>query len=148
MPAGTTKIVKGAKVVKGLDKASDARKGLKNADAISEGRKFEIDELKKAIDRGENVSSQTRLVPKNGKGNVKGNRTNTDQLIKNEDGTFTIVETKRSSSTRLSKGPREAKKYVEKGNGIFEVRSERPEQGLYVGDKIKVKEYRRVNKKK
>ena len=94
------------------------------------------------------MSSQTRLVPKNGKGNVKGNRTNTDQLIKNEDGTFTIVETKRSSSTRLSKGPREAKKYVEKGNGIFEVRSERPEQGLYVGDKIKVKEYRRVNKKK
>lgn len=100
-----------------------------------------------------NLSTRTQLanfartLKKYGKGNVKGNRTNTDQLIKNEDGTFTIVETKRSSSTRLSKGQREAKEHVEKGNGIFEVRSERPEQGLYVGDKIKVKEYRRVNKK-
>lgn len=114
MPAGTTKIVKGAKVVKGLDKASDARKGLKNADAISEGRKFEIDELKKAIDRGENVSSQTRLVPKNGKGNVKGNRTNTDQLIKNEDGTFTIVETKRSRQLACPRAQEKLKNMLKK----------------------------------
>ena len=34
------------------------------------------------IEQGLNVSSHTRLVPLNSKGNVKGNRTNVDQLIK------------------------------------------------------------------
>ena len=33
------------------------------------------------------------------------------------------------------------------GNGIFEVRSNRSNQGLHKGDKIRVKEYNRVNKK-
>lgn len=147
VPAGASKVVSGGtKVAKGLDKASDTRKGLKNAGAISDGRKFEADELKRAVDGGKNVSSQTRLVPQNGKGNVKGNRTNTDQLIKNDDGTFSIVETKRSSTTPLSKGQKAAQKHVDNGNGIFEVRSNRPEQGLSKGDKIRVKEYHRVNK--
>lgn len=38
-------------------------------------------------------------------------------------------------------------KHVNSGNGIFEVRSTRPNQGLHKGDKIRVKEYNRVNKK-
>ena len=148
VPAGVSKVVKGGtKVAKGLDEVSSTRKGLKNADAIAEGRKFEADELKRAIGGGKNVSSQTRLVPKNGKGNVKGNRTNADQLIKNKDGSFTIVETKRSSTTPLTKGQKAAQKHVNSGNGIFEVRSNRPNQGLHKGDKIRVKEYNRVNKK-
>ena len=148
VPAGVSKVVKGGtKVAKGLGEVSSTRKGLKNADAIAEGRKFEADELKRAIGDGKNVSSQTRLVPKNGKGNVKGNRTNADQLIKNKDGSFTIVETKRSSTTPLTKGQKAAQKHVNSGNGIFEVRSNRPNQGLHKGDKIRVKEYNRVNKK-
>lgn len=90
--------------------------------------------MKRAIGDGKNVSSQTRLVPKNGKRNVKGNRTNADQLIKNKDGSFTIVETKRSSTTPLTKGQKAAQKHVNSGNGIFEVRSNRPNQGLHKGD--------------
>ena len=149
VPAGATKIVKGGtKVVNNLDNVSDAQKILKNADAISEGRRFEIDELKRAVDEGKNVSTQTRVVPLNGKGNIKGNRTNTDQLIKNEDGTFSIVETKLSSTTSLSKGQKAARNHINNGNGIFEVRSNKPEQGLHKGDKIEVKEYIRINKNK
>ena len=78
---------------------------------------------------------------------VYGARTNADQLIKNKDGSFTIVETKRSSTTPLTKGQKAAQKHVNSGNGIFEVRSNRPNQGLHKGDKIRVKEYNRVNKK-
>ena len=60
-----SKVVKGGtKVAKGLGEVSSTRKGLKNADAIAEGWKFEADELKRAIGSGKNVSSQTRLVPK------------------------------------------------------------------------------------
>lgn len=121
-------------------------KGLKNAKQVKEGVEFEKKELAKATKQGKNVSSQKRLVPQNGKGNVKGNRTNADQLIKNDDGTFTIVETKRSSSTRLSKGQRAAKNHVENGNGIFEVRSYDYQHKLKPGDKIKVSEYKRHNK--
>ena len=147
VPAGTTKVIKGGtKVAKGLDKVSETRKGLKNSKAISEGRKFEKAELNKTKKSGKNVSSQTRLVPQNKKGNVKGNRTNADQLIKNDDGTYTIVETKRSSATRLSKGQKAAQDHVKDGNGVFEVRSNRPKQGLSKGQKIVVKDYQRVNK--
>lgn len=65
VPAGVSKVVKGGtKVAKGLGEVSSTRKGLKNADAIAEGRKFEADELKRAIGDGKNVSSQTRLFPK------------------------------------------------------------------------------------
>lgn len=44
-----------------------------------------------------------RLVPKNGKGNVKGNRMDSDQLIENDDNTISIKETKCSSSTKQFK---------------------------------------------
>ena len=119
-------------------------KKIKNAHAIAEGKKFEIDELAKSIAKEKKVIGKVRLVPQNGKGNVKGNRTDTDQLISNNDGTYTIIETKRSASTPLSRGQNAAKKHVEKGNGIFEVRSDKG--GLRKEQQIKVKEYKRVNK--
>ncbi len=59
---------------------------------------------------------------------------------------FSIVETKRSSTTHLSKGQKAAREHVDNGNGIFEVRSNRPGQGLSKGGKIRVKDYHRVNK--
>lgn len=137
----------GAKTtVKAVDKAIDAKKVVKNADAIAEGRKFEADQLARSVSEGKNVTRRNRLVPQNGKGNVKGNRTDTDQLIKNNDGTFSIKETKRSSSTRQSKGQKATQRHVESGNGIFEVRTNQPSQGLRKGDKIQVKNYERINK--
>jgi RHS repeat-associated protein len=134
------------KASKAVDKGADTAKGLKNADAIAEGRKFEAGELQKSIDEGKNVTGNNRLVPQNGKGNVNGNRTNTDQLIKNDDGTFSIVETKRTSTTRQSKGQNTAESHVNKGNGVFETRTNQPSQGLKRGDKIKVKDFIRKNK--
>ena len=147
VPAGATKAVKaGTKITKGIEKASDTKKTLKHANEIKEGREFEKAELNKAIKRGENVSSNARLVPQNGKGNIKGNRTDVDQLIKHDDGTYTIVETKRTASTPLSKGQKEAKMNVEESFGIFEIRTNIPEQNLKKGEKINIIEYRRINK--
>ena len=71
-------------------------------------------------------------------------KVNSDQLIKNSDGTYSIVETKLSSKTPLSKGQKAVQKHVNQGNGVFEVRSNKG--GLSKGDKIQVKEYRRENK--
>ncbi len=119
---------------------------LKNADAIAEGRKFEADELAKTISSGKNTTGRNRLVPQNGKGNVKRNRTDTDQLIKNDDGTFSIVETKLSSTTRQSSGQKAAQKNTTSGSGIFEIRNNQPSQGLKKGDKIQVRDYTRKNK--
>lgn len=137
---------KGVTAIKALEKAKDTKKAVKNAEAIAEGRKFEADELQKAISEGKNATGRNRLVPQNGKGNVKGNRTDTDQLIKNDDGTFSIVETKRTSSTKQTGGQNTAQSHVESGNGVFEVRTNQPSQGLKKGDKIKVVDYKRVNK--
>lgn len=78
----------------------------------------------KAKAEGKDVRTQVRLVPQNGQGNVKGNRMNVDQLIRNEDGSYTIVETKLRSTTPLSKGQKAAKKQIKEGNGMFEVRSD------------------------
>ena len=148
VPAGATKLFKAANkvadVAKTADKAVDATKGLKNAAKIKEGLTYEKESLKASKKAGKNVTSQVRLVPENGKGNVKFNRTNSDQLIKNSDGTYSIVETKLSSKTPLSKGQKAAQKHVNQGNGVFEVRSNKG--GLSKGDKIQVKEYRRENK--
>ena len=102
--------------------------------------------MAKSLSEGKNATGRNRLVPNNGKGNVKGNGTNTDQLIKNEDGTFDIVETKLSKKTKLSKGQKAAKKNVEEGNGEFEIRNNQPSLGLKKGDKIKVNNYIRKNK--
>ncbi len=147
VPAGASKVTKAAK---GLDKASDAKKGLKNADAIKEGKAFEAEELQKAIDRGENVASQVTIVPLNGKGNVKGNRMRTDQLIKNPDGTFTIVETKRTNLTPLSSGQQKAYDHVLNGNGqsMFEIRSDIRKWGLKSGQTIQVRNFERIDKYK
>lgn len=46
----------------------------------------------------------------------------------------------------LSKGQKEAKMNVNNGNGDFEVRSEKDNQGLKPGELIRVKEYKRINK--
>lgn len=122
-------------------------KELKNSDKIKEGKDFEAKELANARKKGKKVSSQTRLVQKNGKGNVKGNRTNADQLIKNEDtGDYSLIETKRSSSSLLSKGQKSAKEHVENGDGIFEVRSRDPIQNLRPGDEFKIRDYKRIDK--
>ena len=123
-----------------------AKGTVKNADAIAEGRKFEAEQLDKTASEGKNVTGRNRLVPENGKGNVKGNRTDTDQLIKNDDGTYSIVETKRSSSTSQSTGQKTAQDNVTNGNGTFTTRTNQPSQGLKKGDKIQVRDYTRVNK--
>ncbi|MCK4707675.1 MAG: hypothetical protein KAU21_03580, partial [Gammaproteobacteria bacterium] len=114
VPAGSTKIARMG--------AEGVEKGLKNADKIAEGKKFEIDKFQEAIDAGKNVTGRNRLVPQNGKGNKKGNRTDTDQLIKNDDGTYSIVETKLRSKTQQSVGQNAAEKQVKSGGGMFEIR--------------------------
>ena len=68
------------------DNAVDVGKGLKNADAIKEGRIFEKMDLAVTKASGVEVTDQIRLVPNNGKGNIKGNRTTVDQLIKKDNG--------------------------------------------------------------
>lgn len=60
-------------------------------------------------------------------------------LKKDNDGHFIIGEAKLTDKTRLSKGQLSAKKHVEQGDGIFEVRSKIDEFGLQPGDKIYVK---------
>ena len=129
-------------------KSDNTISSLKNADAIKEGKDFELDEFTKAISEGQDVKGQIRLVPLNGLGNIKGNRTTVDQLIRNEDGTYSIVETKLRSSTDLSKGQKAAKHHIDFGEngGWFEVRSNIPGWGIYKNDKIFIKSYNRKNK--
>ena len=147
VPAGASKLGKGATTVaKNLDKASDTRKGLKNADAIVEGRKFEAEKLQEAIDRGDNVASQIKLEPLNGIGNVKGNTSFVDQLRLNNDGSYTIVETKLRSTTPLTKGQDAVKTHVENGNGFFVIRSAKDPFNLNKNDVIKVSKHERINK--
>ncbi len=142
----TNKAVDAAKVI---DKVNDTKKALKNADKIAEGRKFEADKVKELIDNGKSVSNNKRLVPQNGKGNVKGNRTNADALVKNKDGkTYTINEYKRTKTTKLSDGQKAAQANVKKGNQKFEVRSNIPSQGLKKGDIIEVTKYKKITKYK
>lgn len=119
------------------ERGVDVVAGLKNAEAIQEGRDFERAMIGKAKAEGKDVRTQVRLVPQNGQGNVKGNRTNVDQLIRNEDGSYTLVETKLRSTTPLSKGQKTAKRQIEEGNGLFEVRSdELRDWGIKNGDFI------------
>ena len=123
---GSNAVAKSAdisKTAKVIDRTPDVKKGLKNADAVKEGKLFEQDELAKSIAEGKDVRGQITLVPQNRGGNVKGNRTKVDQLIKNDDNTYTIIETKLRPSTKLSPGQRKALEHVESGNRMFEVRS-------------------------
>lgn len=90
------------------------------------------------------MRGQITLVPQNGGGNVKGNRTKVDQLIKNDDNTYTIIETKFRPSTKLSPGQRKALEHVEYGNGMFEVRSKRWNEKY--GQFITIKDYKIITK--
>ena len=144
---GSNAVAKSAdisKTAKVIDKTSDVKKGLKNADAVKEGKLFEQDELAKSIAEGKDVRGQITLVPQNGGGNVKGNRTKVDQLIKNDDNTYTIIETKLRPSTKLSPGQRKALEHVEYGNGMFEVRSKRWNEKY--GQFITIKDYKIITK--
>jgi len=120
----------------------EAGRGLRNTKAITEGKNFERVSLNEAKSKGEKVASQIRLVPKNGNGNINGNRTNADQLTKKSNGKYKITETKlRQGTSKLSKGQRTAREYVESGNQDFEVRSNNQDIGLEKGQTIQVDEY-------
>ena len=127
-------------------KSDNTLSGLKHADAIKEGKDFELAELTKAISEGKDVKSQIYLVPLNGSGNQKGNRMIADQLIKNEDGTYYIVETKLRSSTDLSKGQKVADQHIKNDNGYFEIRTEVDGWKLKKGSIIKIDDFKRINK--
>ena len=95
VPAGLTKLAKTPKLAKtGAKLLKAENNGLKNAKAVQEGIEFGNDKLKEVLNSGQKATGRVRLVPKNGRGNVKGNRTDTDILIKNGDGSYTIIETK------------------------------------------------------
>ena len=127
---------------KAASKAIRVSHGLKNARAIAEGKAFEKAELAVTKASGEKVASQVRLVPNNGKGNVKGNRSNVDQLIKKTDGNFKVIETKlREGTSKLSTGQDVIRKHVQNGNQKFEVRSDNKVLGLNRGQTIQVDEY-------
>jgi hypothetical protein len=128
------------------NRQSVERSRFRNSDEVEEGRLYEAEQLQTTRNEGKNVTGRNRLVPQNGSGNVPGNRTDTDQLIKNDNGSFSIVETKRSSTSKLSKGQNAAKENVESGDGMFEIRTNQPQQGLKKGDIIHVEEYMRKNK--
>ena len=88
------------------------------------------------------VADQIRLVPQNGIGNVKGNRSTVDQLIRGENGFYKIIETKlREGTSKLSTGQNRVLEHVENGNQLFEVRSGKNELGLKKGQTIRVDEY-------
>ena len=135
-------------LVKGIDKATDVGKGLKNADAIAEGKEFGKQALEEAKASGVKVEGEVRLVPDNGLGNVKRNRTTVDQLIQNDDGTYTIVETKLRKTTPLSKGQERAEENVKEGNKMFKVRSNVKSLDLKSNDMIEVIKYIRIDKYK
>ena len=153
VPGGVSSGIKAARnadnlvdIVSASTKTDNTVSGLKNAVAIREGKNFELDEIGKTISDGIDVKGQVRLVPENGVGNVKGNRSTVDQLIRNEDGTYSVVETKLRSTTPMSKGQNAIQQHVGTNGGLFEIRTEIPEWSLDKGSKIEVKEYIRKNK--
>ena len=109
---------------------------------IKAGREFEKSVINATRKEGRNIFTQTTVVPKNGVGNVKGNRSKIDMLEKNKDGTYTASEIKLSPRSKLSKGQKTTEKHVKTGNQIFEVRSQKG--GLRKGDEIKITNYQRI----
>ncbi len=100
------------------------------------------DHKNRPCDSREKVASQIRLVPNNGKGNIKDNRSNVDQLIKKADGNFKVIDTKlREGTSRLSRGQEAIQNHVMNGNQKFEVRSSNDQLGLNKGQTIQVDEY-------
>ena len=136
VPAGASKAAKVVKAVVGkADRAVDAvtdgkkvAKGMKNADRIAEGKEFGADQAKSIKSSDKSAASEVTLVPQNGEGNIKGNRTRVDILHGNNDGTFQIIEFKLTDKTPLSKGQTKAWNQVhgKQGNGMFEVSSRVP----------------------
>ena len=127
---------------KAATKATSVEHGLRNVKEIAEGVAFERAEFAATKASGQKVASHIRLVPQNGIGNVRKNRSSVDQLLKKENGNYKIVETKlREGSSNLSTGQRRVKKNVKEGNQQFEVRSDNKDLGLKKGQIIQVDEY-------
>ena len=129
-----------------LERVQHCSTGLKNAERIREGRQFEREALEAAKASGEDVVSNVRLVPENGIGNIKGNRSDVDQLIRNNNGTYTVVETKLTPKSKPSRGQEMVHNQVEKGTGRMEVRSTIEEFNLSPGSIIEVSDYRLIFK--
>lgn len=146
VPAGASKIGKAAKTIDKVSDAKSAEKGLKNAAAIKEGKEFEKQTAKKIKDQGKDIAEQVTLVPLNGDGNVAGNRIRADIIINEKDGTKTLVEIKRSSSTKLSKGQQKAFDHIINGNKQFEVRSNK--WPYKKNDVITIDNWQRIDKYK
>ncbi len=147
VPAGGSKLAKLFKSSESVaETAIDASSGMKYADRIKEGKAFERAELQKAIERGDDVASQITLVPLNGNGNIKGNCTRVDQLKRDKNGKFIIVENKLTDTTPLSKGQRAAKNHIGETGGWFEVRTDAIDFGLRQNDVIFINKYERINK--
>ena len=186
-----SKVVKDVKkvdAVQSAEKGSEAVKDVKKVDATpktgtyKDGKIFEENlsyvterALMKMKNRPHDVifnpesGRQVRLVLDNGKGNVRGNRTDVDFLIKCPDNKYVIVEFKFNAKADLSIGQRAAKKHVgnyyetetpsvddvlrtlekaifsEKSGASFKVRSKR-KMSLVQDDSIEVKAYVRVSK--
>jgi hypothetical protein len=125
-----------------------ALKGYRSTNAFKTnfkaGREFEQSVINATKKEGHNIFTQITVVPKNGVGNVKGNRSKVDMLEKSKDGTFTVYEIKLSPKSKLSKGQKATEKHVKTGNQVFEVRSQKG--GLRKGDEIKITNYQRIYK--
>ena len=142
LPGGAGAALKSYRATRSVKAAANTFKAEAKA-----GKAFEGSVVKAAKADGSKVATQTRLVPMNGKGNVKGNRTNVDGLKQNKDGTYTIIESKNSKSPKLSKGQRAAREHVMDGNQTFKVKSYVKEFGLKPGSEIQVTNYITVFKK-
>lgn len=134
---------KGADALKAADHVTDAAKGLKNSERIKEGLEYEKDMAKIAMKDNRNTRIQVRLVPDNGKGNIVGNRSTVDQLIPNNDCTYTVVETKLTNKSRLSSGQKAVREQSLKkgGSGIMFDKSQKttkanPDNHIVVSDYI------------
>ncbi|MDE5793772.1 MAG: RHS repeat-associated core domain-containing protein, partial [Muribaculaceae bacterium] len=155
IPAGASKVGKAVKAAVGkadnvADAVSDvkkASKGMKNAERVAEGKEFGKAQAKAFKESEESVASEVTIVPLNGKGNVKGNRTRVD-ILKQNDNTFHIIEFKLTDTTPLTKGQKNAWEHVKNGNGMFEVRSTIDNLNLNPGDFVKVTDYKIITKYK
>ena len=133
------------KTLKDVDKADVPKTKGEMPSYVKEGLDFEKAKLNELKAKGVNAEGNVTLVPQNGTGNVNGNRTKADALIKNDDGTFTIVEYKLTKQTQLSSGQKASQSHVGSKKGkpaTFEARSDNKKLGIKKGQIIKVKEYK------
>ena len=148
IPGGAGTAIKAARAT---DNAHDAATGvssaMKNAERIAEGRAFEKSGITELRNSGATFDSQVTLVPLNGKGNVRGNRTRADVLLRNDGRTYSIIEYKLTPNTRLSKGQKAAKEHIDNGNGLFEIRSKSELLDLKQGQTIFIPKYDLIYKK-